>query len=96
MEKTSFETERLHERGDMQRRLRDRPEILEEGLYILGEEYGDWEESSRRIDLLALDSKGRLVAIELKRSDSDNLMDLQAIRHAAMVADKTFEEGTGV
>ena len=81
----------------MQRRLRDRPEIPEEGLYILGEEYGDWEESSRRIDLLALDSKGRkgrLVVIELKRSDSDSLMDLQAIRYAAMVADMTFQQAT--
>ena len=64
-EKTSFEAEGLLERGDLQRRLRDRPAIMEEGLYILAEEYGDWEESNRRIDLLALDSERRLVVIEL-------------------------------
>lgn len=92
LDRTSFEAERLLERGDMQRRLRDSPEILEEGLYILAEEYGDWEESNRRIDLLALDNKGRLVVIELKRSDTDSLMDLQAIRYAAMVADMTSRQ----
>ncbi len=88
---TSFEAERLYERNDIQRRLRDQPDVLEAGLFILAEEYGDWEESNRRIDLLALDSQGRLTVIELKRSDSDSLMDLQAIRYAAMVADMTLE-----
>ncbi|MYC30010.1 MAG: hypothetical protein F4X65_07975 [Chloroflexi bacterium] len=92
LDRTSFEAARLHERGDIQRRLRDQPQILEEGLYILAEEYGDWEESNRRIDLLALDSEGRLVVVEIKRSDSDSLMDLQAIRYAAMVADMRLQQ----
>ncbi len=92
LDKSSFEAEHLLEREDIQRRLRDRPEILEEGLFILAEEYSDWKESNRRIDLLALDRKGRLVVIELKRSDEDSLMDLQAIRYAAMVADMTLEQ----
>ena len=89
---TSFEVEHIRERDDIQRMLRDRPRILEEGLFIVAEEYGDWEESSRRIDLLAVDSEGRLVVIELKRSDQDSLMDLQAIRYAAMVANMTLEQ----
>ena len=92
LERTSFEAEKLRERDDIQRRLRDRPKILEEGLFILAEEYGNWKESNRRIDLLALDRKGRLVVIELKRSDEDSLMDLQAIRYAAMVANMTLEQ----
>ena len=92
LDKTSFEAEHLLEREDIQRRLRDKPEILEEGLYILAEEYGDWKESNRLIDLLAVDSERRLVVIELKRSDEDSLMDLQAIRYAAMVADMTLEQ----
>ncbi len=90
LEKTSFETEKLYERYDLQRMLRDRPDLLEEELFVVAEEYGDWEESSRRIDLLALDGKGRLVVVELKRSDQDSLMDLQAIRYAAMVANMTL------
>ena len=89
---TSFEAEQLYERSEIQRRLRDRPEILEDGLFILAEEYGDWVESNRRVDLLALDRDGRLTVIELKRSDSDSLMDLQAIRYAAMVADMTLKQ----
>ena len=92
LDKSSFEAEHLLEREDIQRRLRDRPEILEEGLFILAEEYSDWKESNRRIDLLALDRKGRLVVIELKRSDNNSLMELQAIRYAAMVADMTLEQ----
>ena len=92
LSETSFEKEGLYERFDLQRRLRDRPDILEKGLYILAEEYGDWEESNRRIDLLAVDEQRRLVVIELKRSDWDSLMDLQAIRYAAMVADMTLEQ----
>ena len=92
LKETSFEAENLYERQDIQRLLRDRPNVLEEGLFILAEEYGDWEESNRRIDLLALDGKGRLVVIELKRSDQDSLMDLQAIRYAAMVANMKLEK----
>ena len=89
---TSFETENLYERYDLQRMLRDRPDLLEEGLFVVAEEYGDWEESNRRIDLLALDVKGRLVVVEFKRSDQDSLMDLQAIRYAAMVANMTLDQ----
>ena len=86
---TTFEAERLYERRDLQRLLRDQPEALEEGIFIVAEEFGDWEESNRRVDLLALDGKNRLVVIELKRSDYDSLMDLQAIRYAAMVSNMT-------
>ena len=66
----------------IQERLREDPDILEERLFILAEEYSDWEDSNRRIDLLALDRKGRLVVVELKRSDKQSMMDLQAIRYS--------------
>ena len=38
--------------------------------------------------------QGAVVVIDLKRSDSGRLMDLQAIRYAAMVADMTFRQAT--
>ena len=89
---TSFEDEGVKERADLQRLLRDQPDVLEAGLFIVAEEYGDWEESRRRIDLLALDRDGRLVVIELKRTEDGGFMELQAIRYAAMVANMTFEQ----
>lgn len=91
VETTSFEGAQLRERQDLQRLLRDKPDVLEEGLFVVAEEFGNWEEVNRRIDLLALDKKGRLVVIELKRTESGELMDLQAIRYAAMVANITDE-----
>ena len=93
LEETTFEAERLLERQDIQRRLLAQPSVLGPDLLILDEEFGDWTESNRRIDLFALDSKGRLV-VEIKRSDSDSLMDLQAIRYAAMVSGMHFQQVT--
>ena len=89
---TSFGQEGVLERSDLQRILRDQPEILEDGLFIIAEEFGNWQDSSRRIDLLALDATGRLVVIELKRGDTGEHMDLQAIRYAAMVANMTLQQ----
>ena len=91
IEPTTLPDEGKRERGDLQRWLRDHPGALEPGLFVLAEEYGygEWADSGRRIDLLALDAAGRLVVAELKR-DEDPFMDLQAIRYAAMVAHMTF------
>lgn len=89
---TTFEAEGLRERGGLQARLRDSPEILERGLFILAEEFSNWEDSGRRIDLLALDSDGKLVVIELKRTEDGGHMELQALRYAAMVANMTLDE----
>ena len=88
---TSFPDEHIRER-EVQRMLLDQPEVLEEGLLIIAEEFGNWEESRRRIDLLGLDTKGNLVVVELKRDDTGGHMDLQAIRYAAMVANMTFQD----
>ena len=80
------------ERGDLQRMLRDQPEALEAGLFIVAEEYGNWQDSGRSIDLLALDDQYRLVVIELKRTQSGDHSELQAIRYAAMVSNMTAEQ----
>lgn len=89
--RVTFETEKLQEQ-DLQRAVRDAPHVLEEGLFIVAEEYSNWEESGRSIDLLALDAAGRLVVVELKRTLTGNHMDLQAVRYAAMVANMTFAQ----
>jgi len=56
------------------------------------EEFGEWSESARRIDLLGLDKQANLVVIELKRTEDGGHMELQAIRYAAMVSAMTFEQ----
>ena len=89
---TSFGEQGVLERADLQRLLRDQPEVLEEGLLIISEEFGSWQDSSRRIDLLGLDQQGRLVVVELKRGDTGQHMDLQAVRYAAMVANMTLQQ----
>ena len=89
---TRFETERLSERGDIQRLLKDRIDCLEEGLMVLAEEFSDWQDSSRRIDLLCLDTEANLVVVELKRTNDGGHMELQAIRYAAMVSAMTFDQ----
>ena len=91
LELTSFEKEGLRERFDLQRLLRPKIEILAPETLLIAEEFGDWEEGRRRIDLLALDKQANLVVIELKRDETGAHMELQAIRYAAMVSTMTFE-----
>jgi hypothetical protein len=82
---------KIRERDDLQRLLRTQIEVLSDDLYVLSEEFGDWEDSKRRIDLLAIDREANLVVIELKRTNDGGHMELQAIRYASMVSTMTFE-----
>lgn len=89
--RTTFSQQKVKERDDLQRLLRKQIEVLDEDLYVLSEEFGDWEDSKRRIDLLAMDQQANLVVIELKRTNDGGHMELQAIRYASMVSAMTFE-----
>jgi hypothetical protein len=82
----SFAAEGLLERQDLQQWLRKDPSVLGEQLLVIAEEFHNWEDSKRRIDLLALDVEGNLVVIELKRDEDGGHMELQAIRYAAMIS----------
>ncbi len=88
----SFAHLEIREREGLQHVLRDHIGVLGDDLLVISEEYGDWEDARRRIDLLALDKQRRLVVIELKRTDSGGHMELQAIRYAAMVSAMTFDQ----
>lgn len=88
---TAFDLAGLRERVDLQRLLRKQIEVIAPDTLVIAEEFGEWDESKRRIDLLALDKDANLVVIELKRTDDGGHMELQAIRYAAMVSTMTFD-----
>ena len=60
---TTFSAEGIRERGDLQAFIRDGIDVVSPGSKVLFEEFGEWEESQRRIDLLALDPDGTIVVI---------------------------------
>lgn len=90
----SFEELKLKERDDIQRALRESISAITPGTetMVLAEEFGNWEDSRRRIDLLCLDSDANLVVVELKRTENGGHMELQALRYAAMVSAMKFEQ----
>jgi len=88
--RTTLSEQMFREREDLQRLLRNRISVIGQDLYVLAEEFSQWQESRRRVDLLALDRKGSFVVIELKRSEDGGHMELQALRYAAMVSTLRF------
>ncbi|MEO2014188.1 MAG: hypothetical protein ABGZ53_07420, partial [Fuerstiella sp.] len=54
----------ITERAGLQRLLRDQIEIIAPDTLVIAEEFGNWEDSRRRIDLLAIDRDANLVVIE--------------------------------
>jgi hypothetical protein len=89
---TTFSAQDIRERYDLQRLLRAHIEAIAPETYVLAEEYGEWEDAKRRIDLLCVDKTANLVVVELKRSEDGGHMDLQAIRYAAMISTMTFTQ----
>lgn len=80
----------VKERTDLQRLLKANIGVVAPEVLIISEEFGEWEDYKRRIDLLGIDRDSNLVVIELKRDDGGH-MELQAIRYAAMVSRMTFQ-----
>jgi hypothetical protein len=89
---TRFDAEGIYERKDLQRVVREHIGVFGDDLMVIAEEYGEWADSNRRIDLLCLDRLANLVVVELKRSEDGGHMELQAARYAAMVSAMTFEQ----
>lgn len=77
------------ERDDLQRMIKSSPEAffaeMGERLLLIGEEIRPTDVVDDRIDLLAIDQNGAVVAVELKRS-SHKLQLLQALSYAAMIS----------
>ena len=88
----TFASQNIRERQDLQRILRMHIDAVAPDTFVIAEEFADWEDSSRSIDLLCLDKQANLVVIELKRTEDGGHMELQAIRYAAMVSKMTFAD----
>ncbi|MFN3791690.1 DUF4268 domain-containing protein [Massilia sp.] len=89
---TRFDNERIYERSDLQRYLKQHIGMLAPDLMVICEEYSDWVDSNRRVDLLCIDTEANLVVVELKRDNDGGHMELQAIRYAAMLSAMTFKQ----
>jgi len=96
IDETSFSNAGLRERQDLQRLLRSQIEIVSPDTLVISEEFSQWEDSNRRIDLLGIDKDANLVVIELKRTEDGGHMELQSIRYAAMISAMTFERAVEV
>ncbi|MDM3270426.1 MULTISPECIES: hypothetical protein [Citrobacter] len=88
--KTTFTIEGLQERYDLQEAIKKTIDIVAPDCLVISEEFSDWEDSRRRIDLLAIDKQANLVVIELKRDEAGAHMELQALRYAAMISTMSF------
>jgi len=89
---TTFLNENIDETHDLQKFIINSIEAIDKDLFVLSSEFGDWEDSRRRIDILCLDKDANIVVVELKRTEDGGHMELQSIRYAAMVANMTFEK----
>ena len=92
MEKTTFSIEEMREREDVQAALKKNISAISDNLLVISEEFSEWSHGQRRIDLLAIDKQANIVVIELKRTDSGNYMELQAIRYAAMISQLRWKQ----
>lgn len=92
VQRTQFHWEGIQERSDLQAALRDCIAAISPDTLVIAEEYSDWIDSARRIDLLGIDKQANLVVIELKRDETGAHMELQSLRYAAMLSVMTFEK----
>ena len=91
VETTTIKAQVLEGRGDLLELLRVHFHVILPGTLIVADEYSDWQNRSRRADLLGIDKDANLVVIELQRTECDGHVELQAIRNAAMFSTLTFD-----
>lgn len=90
--KTTFFEAKIEERSGLQNLIKNQITIFSDDLLVIAEEYSDWEDSKRRIDLLCLNKDRSITVIELKRTEDGGHMELQALRYAAMVSSMRLDQ----
>lgn len=89
---SSFSALALKERFDLQEWVLNTPSLLGEDLLVITTEFDRFDRTSERLDVLAVDRKGKLVLIELKRSAVGTAAELQALRYAAFCSTFSLED----
>lgn len=82
----------LRERDDLQEWVIEEPRLLGEDLLVVTSEYAGFEDTLDRLDVLALDRRGKLVVVELKRDRADSETELQALKYASFCSTLTTED----
>jgi hypothetical protein len=85
IQESTFSENDLKERQHLEEWIRKSPEVLGEDLLIIAHEYDKFE-VNERLDLLAIDSEGNLVIIEVKRDITGSNVDFQALKYASYCA----------
>jgi hypothetical protein len=87
---TTLQAAGLMERSHLQEWVVAHPVILGSGVKIVAVEYAGWVVAGGapkdRLDVLGLDTDGRLVVAELKRGIAPDTVEMQAIKYAAMAS----------
>jgi len=87
---TTLQAAGLMERAHLQEWVVSHPNILGPGVKIVTVEYAGWVVAGGapkdRLDVLGLDTDGRLVVAELKRGIAPDTVEMQAIKYAAMAS----------
>lgn len=91
-EPTTFAEMGVKERQHLENWVVETPELLGEPLLIITSEFAGFETVLDRLDVLALDKRGKLVVVELKLTAVGGLVDLQAIRYAAYCSCMQMED----
>ena len=76
----------VKERQDIQEWVAANPRILGENLLFVSKEFSGFDLTNERPDLVAVDSGGHLVVVELKRDDSGTDVHWQAIKYAGYLS----------
>jgi len=61
VQNTQFGIEGIQERTDLQAALRDKITVISPDTLVIAEEFSEWTEGARRIDLLGIDKQANLV-----------------------------------
>jgi alkylated DNA nucleotide flippase Atl1 len=88
----TFSSLHAREVQEIERWLKEEPAVMGEPLKIVARQFAGFDRTLDRLDLLALDQKGKLVVVEIKRDDSSSSQDLQALRYAAYCSALTAEQ----